>query len=57
MEKQIIDIRIKTKGETCELSDGEIREWYETKIAGLFNPDFGKPEIEVTVTRMPEGAE
>ena len=51
MEEQIITITVKTSGEACEMSDGEIREWYETHIAQLFNPEYGIPEISVAVTR------
>ena len=38
MEEQIITITVKTKGEKCEMSDKEIRRWYETHVAGLFDP-------------------
>ena len=51
MEKQIITVKIITKGEKCELSDAEIKEWYEKKIAGLFDPAYGKPEISVGLER------
>ncbi|MBQ7173282.1 MAG: hypothetical protein IJR88_04115 [Clostridia bacterium] len=51
MEKQTITIRIETKGEPCQMSDEEIRAWYETKVAGLFNPEYGTPKIEVDVKR------
>lgn len=52
MEKQIITVTIQTEGETCEMNDREIREWYETNIAKLFNPAFGTPEIHVDVKRI-----
>ena len=52
MEEQIITITVKTKGDVCEMSDAEIREWYETSIAGLFNPEYGTPEITVDVKRI-----
>ena len=51
MEKQIITITVKTEGEKCIMTDSEIREWYETHIAGLFNPEYGTPEITVDVVR------
>lgn len=51
MEKQTITIRIETKGEPCQMSDEEIRSWYETKVAGLFNPAYGTPKITVEVKR------
>lgn len=51
MEEQIITVTIRTKGETCVMSDQEIREWYEKSIAGLFNPEYGTPEITVEVRR------
>ncbi len=52
MEEQIISVTIKTKGEKCELSYDEIIRWYEEKIAGLFNPEFGTPEIKVELKRI-----
>lgn len=57
MEEQIITITVKTKGAKCELSDAEIREWYKTNIEGLFNPDFGMPDIDVIVKRTQAGDE
>ena len=52
MEEQIITITVKTSGDICEMSDEEIREWYEKNIAGLFNPAYGTPEINVSVKRI-----
>lgn len=52
MEEQIITVTIKTKGETCQMSDSEITEWYESNIAKLFNPEFGTPEITVDLKRI-----
>ena len=52
MEEQIITITVKTKGDVCEMSDAEIREWYESHVAGLFNPAYGTPEITVDVKRI-----
>ena len=51
MEKQVITITVKTEGENCEMSDREIREWYESHVASLFNPEFGTPEITVELER------
>ena len=51
MEKQTITIRIETRGDVCQMSDEEIRAWYEGKVAGLFNPEYGTPKIEVEVKR------
>ncbi len=51
MEKQTITIQIQTEGETCQMSDEEIRAWYQTKVAGLFNPEYGTPKITVEVKR------
>ncbi len=51
MEEQIITITVKTRGEICELSDSEIKEWYETNVAKLFDPAYGTPEITVKVKR------
>lgn len=52
MEEQIITIKIKTKGEICEMSNAEIQSWYEEKLAKLFNPAYGTPEITVAVERI-----
>lgn len=51
MEEQIIRITVKTKGEPCGLSDDEIKEWYKQRIAALFDPKWGKPEITVDLER------
>ncbi|MBQ7669757.1 MAG: hypothetical protein IJS45_03440 [Clostridia bacterium] len=50
-EEQTVTITVKTKGEVCEMSTAEIKAWYEEKVAGLFNPEFGTPEITVNVKR------
>ena len=55
MEEQIVTVHIRTSGETCEMTDGEIVAWYREKIAGLFNPAYGTPEIEVTLKRIQNG--
>ena len=52
MEEQIITITVKTKGDICVMSDDEIREWYESNVAKLFNPEYGTPEITVDVKRI-----
>ena len=51
MEEQIITVTIRTKGEKCELNDEEIRQWYASHIAQLFDPAYGTPEITVDVKR------
>ena len=51
MEEQIIRITIRSKGERCELSDAELKAWYEQKIAAFFDPKLGMPEINVDVER------
>ena len=51
MEEQIITIKIKTKGDICEMSSEEIKKWYETNILKLFNQEYGRPEITVDVKR------
>ncbi len=51
MEEQLIVVTIRTAGEKCEMSDEEIKRWYETRIAGLFNPDYGSPDIKVELKR------
>ena len=52
MEEQIITITVKTKGDVCEMSDAEIKAWYESHVAGLFDPAYGTPEIAVEVKRI-----
>ena len=52
MEEQTITIIIKTRGEKCEMTDEQIREWYEANVRGLFNPAYGTPEISVDVKRI-----
>ena len=51
MEEQIITITVRTCGEPCGLSDAEIKDWYENRIAALFDPKWGTPEITVDVKR------
>ena len=51
MEKQIINIKITTEGEKCEMSTNEIEKWYRENISTLFNPEYGTPEIEISVER------
>ena len=51
MEEQIITITVKTKGDLCQMSTEEIKNWYETNILKLFNLEYGKPEITVDVKR------
>ena len=51
MEEQIITITVKTQGEPCALSDGEIKDWYEKRVASLFDLQWGTPEITVEVNR------
>ena len=51
MEKQIVTITIKTKGDVCQMSDAEIKAWYEEKVASLFDPAYGTPEIDVKLER------
>ena len=51
-EEQIITITVKTEGEKCEMTDEQIREWYETNVAKLFDPAYGTPRIDVKVERV-----
>ena len=51
MERQTITVTIRTEGEACMLSDPEIREWYRSHIAQLFDPAYGTPGISVSVER------
>ena len=52
MEEQIITITVKSRGETCEMTDAELRAWYEQKVAEFFDPKLGMPEITVEVERI-----
>ncbi|MBP5610808.1 MAG: hypothetical protein J6X72_05670 [Clostridia bacterium] len=52
MEEQIVTVKIKTKGEKCEMTDAEIKEWYASHVAKLFDPAYGTPEIEVELERI-----
>ena len=52
MEEQIVTVKIKTKGEKCEMTDAEIKDWYASHIAKLFDPAYGTPEIEVKLERI-----
>lgn len=51
MEEQRITITVKSKGEPCELTVAEIKAWYEARIAALFDPKWGTPEITIDVER------
>lgn len=53
MEQQIITITVKTEGDTCEMTTEQIKAWYQTHVAGLFDPAYGTPEIAVDVQRKP----
>ncbi len=50
-EEQLVTVTVRTSGEKCEMTDDEIRKWYEKNVAGLFNPEYGTPEITVRVRR------
>ena len=52
MEEQIVTITVKTKGEKCEMSDTEIKDWYASHVAKLFDPAYGTPEIQVDLKRI-----
>ena len=52
MEEQIITVTVVTKGDPCELSDAEIKAWYAERVASLFGPQWGTPEITVDVKRI-----
>lgn len=51
MEEQTVTITIRSKGEPCELTDAEIKAWYAEKLAALFDPEWGVPEIKVELKR------
>ena len=53
MEEQIVTVTIRSKGEPCELRDEEIKAWYAEKLAALFDPQWGTPEITVELERKP----
>ena len=50
-EEQTVTVTIRTWGDKCELSDDEIREWYEDRIETLFEPNIGGHEIDVEISR------
>jgi len=52
MEEQIVTITVKTRGEKCEMTDEQIRAWYESHVAKLFDPAYGTPEIKVELKRI-----
>ena len=52
-EEQTVTITVKTQGDPCELSDEEIKAWYAERVAALFDPQWGTPEITVDVKRRP----
>lgn len=52
MEKQIVTITIQTQGDRCEMTDEEIKDWYLSNIARLFDPAYGTPTIEVALERQ-----
>ena len=52
-EEHIVIITIRTWGDACELSNGEIKEWYEDRIEKLFDPNIGGHEVTVKVERKP----
>ena len=56
METQTITITVTTRGDACELGDLEIREWYRERVANLFDPANGTPEITVDVARRKDDA-
>lgn len=51
MEEQTVTITVKTRGEKCEMSDAEIKEWYESHVRAMFDPAYGSPEISVELKR------
>ena len=51
MEKQTVTITIQTQGETCEMTDEEIKAWYAENVAKLFDPAYGTPAITVELKR------
>ena len=51
MERQTITITVETAGDVCKLGDLEIREWYRSKVAALFDPAYGTPHLTVAVER------
>ncbi len=55
MEKQTVTVTIRTSGDKCMMTDGEILAWYKEQIASLFNPAYGTPEIEVRLERTETG--
>ncbi|MBR6040063.1 MAG: antibiotic biosynthesis monooxygenase [Clostridia bacterium] len=52
-EEQTVTVTVRTKGEPCALTDAEIKAWYAERVASLFDPQWGTPEITVDVERNP----
>ncbi|MBR0508281.1 MAG: hypothetical protein IJJ86_06690 [Clostridia bacterium] len=50
-EEQTVTVTVRSKGEPCALSDAQIQAWYAERIAALFDPKWGAPEITVSVER------
>ena len=53
MEKHTVTITVVTEGENCEMQDQEILDWYQSRVAGLFDPQYGTPKITVSLERTP----
>ena len=51
METQTITITVTTRGDACEMSDAQIRDWYREQVAALFDGKYGTPDISVDVAR------
>ena len=54
METQVVTITVITRGQKCEMNDNEIINWYQTNVSGLFNQEYGKPRITVSLNRITE---
>lgn len=50
-ETQTVTVTVRTAGEPCELGDEAVKAWYAEKIAALFDPKWGVPEITVELER------
>lgn len=55
MEQQTVTVTIRTRGEKCELTDEQIKDWYRERIEGLLDPNIGGYEVSVSLERKEIG--
>ena len=49
MEEQLVTVTIRTCGEKCVMTDGQIREWYESHVRELYGDHGGSGAASRTV--------